>query len=86
MNRATAALLALAVVAAAWPASSAAARAPVRLVEAGGVEHPERAFILSLPKKTRLTAERLTVRENGVIVPGVSLAPVGEGKSRGAFE
>jgi tight adherence protein B len=78
------ALLALVVVAGAWLASPAAAKGPVRLVEAGGVEFPERAFILSLAEKTRLSEDRLTVRENGVVVPDVSLAPVGEGKGRGA--
>jgi tight adherence protein B len=77
-------LLALVVAAGAWLASPAAAKGPVRLVEAGGVEFPERAFILSLAEKTRLTEDRLTVRENGVVVPDVSVAPAGEGKGQGA--
>lgn len=84
MSRGALALLAVFVAAGALLASPAAAKRPVGLVEAGGVEHPERAFILSLAEKTRLTEDRLTVRENGVIVPEISLAPVGEGKSRGA--
>jgi tight adherence protein B len=65
-------------------ASPAAARGPLRLVEAGGATFPERAFVLSLAEKTRLTAERLTVRENGVMVPDISLTPAGEGKGRSA--
>jgi tight adherence protein B len=78
-----AALAAVAVVAA-LIASPAAAKGPLRLVEAGGVEFPERAFVLSFAQKTRLTEERLTVRENGVIVPDFSLMPAGEGKGRSA--
>jgi tight adherence protein B len=78
------ALLALVVAAGAWVASPAAAKGPVRLVEAGGVEFPERAFVLSLPEKKRLTEDRVTVRENGVVVPDVSLTPVGEGKGPNA--
>jgi tight adherence protein B len=84
MSRRAVALLAVAIAAGAWLAAPAAAKPPVRLVEAGGVEHPERAFILTLSQKTRLTSDQLTVRENGVVVPDISLAPVGEGKSRGA--
>jgi tight adherence protein B len=78
------ALLAVVVASAAWLAPAAGAKPPVRIVEAGGVEHPERAFILSLAEKTRLTEDRLTVRENGVVVRNVSIAPAGEGKGRGA--
>jgi tight adherence protein B len=85
MSRGAVALLAIVVAAGAWLASpAAAAKRPVRLVEAGGVEHPERAFILSLAERTRLSEDQLTVRENGRIVPDISLAPVGEGRSRGA--
>jgi tight adherence protein B len=84
MSREALALLAVVAAVGAWVASPAAATRPVGLVEAGGVEHPERAFILSLAEKTRLSEDQLTVRENGVIVPDISLAPVGESKSRGA--
>lgn len=70
----------LTLVLAGWLVAPAAAKAPVRLVEAGGVEFPERAFVLSLPEKTRLTEERLSVRENGLVVPDFSLTPVGEGE------
>jgi tight adherence protein B len=83
-RKAQLALLAMVVAAGVCLASPAAAKGPVRLVEAGGVEFPERAFILSLAEKTRLSEDRLTVRENGVVVPDVSLAPAGEGKGRGA--
>jgi tight adherence protein B len=78
------ALLALVLAGGAWLASPAGAEGSVRLVEAGGVEFPERAFVLSLPEKARLTEDRLTVRENGVIVPEVSLTPAGEGKGPSA--
>jgi tight adherence protein B len=63
---------------------AAAAAAPIRLVEAGGAEFPERSFVLSLPQKTRLTEERMTLRENGVIVPDFTLTPVGEGSGPAA--
>jgi tight adherence protein B len=78
------AVLAAVAVAGALVASPAAAKGPLRLVEAGGVEFPERAFVLSFAEKTRLTKARLTVRENGVIVPDFSLTPAGEGKGRSA--
>ena len=72
------AFLAIAVVVAASIAATAAAARPLRLVEAGGAEFPERAFVISLPQKARLAKERVTLRENGVLVPGFSLTPVGE--------
>jgi tight adherence protein B len=78
------AVLAAVALAGALVASPAAGKGPLRLVEAGGVEFPERAFVLSFAEKTRLTKERLTVRENGVIVPDFSLTPAGEGKGRSA--
>jgi tight adherence protein B len=84
MRRGALALLALILAAAGLAPSAVAAKRPVRVVEAGGVEHPERAFILSLPEKARLAEDRLTVRENGVVVPDISIAPAGEGKGRGA--
>jgi tight adherence protein B len=77
------ALLTLVVLVAASLAAAAAA-APIRLVEAGGAEFPERSFVLSLPQKTRLTEERMTLRENGVIVPDFTLTPVGEGSGPAA--
>lgn len=74
------AVLTLVVALGAWLAGAASANGAVRLVEAGGVEFPERAFVLSLPEKTRLTEEALTLRENGVVVPDFSLTPVGAGE------
>ncbi|HET9325037.1 MAG TPA: type II secretion system F family protein [Gaiellaceae bacterium] len=74
------AVLALALTLGGWLVGAAAASGPIRLVEAGGVEFPERAFVLSMPEKTRLTQEALTLRENGVVVPDFSLTPVGAGK------
>lgn len=74
------AVLTLVLALGAWLAGAASANGAVRLVEAGGVEFPERAFVLSLPEKTRLTEEALTLRENGVVVPDFSLTPVGAGE------
>jgi tight adherence protein B len=83
-RRAAIALLAAVVAAGAWLASPADAKPPLRLVEAGGVEFPQRAFVLSLAAKTRLTEDRLTVRENGAIVPDISITPAGDGKGPSA--
>jgi tight adherence protein B len=74
------AVLTLVLALGAWLAGAASANGAIRLVEAGGVEFPERAFVLSLPEKTRLTEEALTLRENGVVVPDFSLTPVGAGE------
>ena len=77
-------LLALVLVAAgASLASPASAQRSIRLVEAGGIDFPDRAFFLSLSERTRLTKERLTVRENGVIVRDISLTAAGKGKGGG---
>jgi tight adherence protein B len=77
------AVLALALAAGALLASPAGAQQSIRLVEAGRADFPERMFILSLSEQRRLTANRLTVRENGVVVRDISLTPAGEGASRG---
>jgi tight adherence protein B len=77
------AVLALVVAAGALLAPPAGAQRSVRLVEAGGADFPERMFILSLSEKRRLAANRLTVRENGVVVRNISLTPAGEGNGRG---
>jgi tight adherence protein B len=82
--RAKLAFLTLVVLVVASLAAAAAAAGAVRLVEAGGAEFPERSFVLSLPQKTRLTEERMTLRENGVLVPDFTLTPVGEGKGPAA--
>jgi tight adherence protein B len=78
------ALALLATVVAAWFVPAAAGAPPVRLVEAGGVTFPDRAFVLSLAEKRRLTESRLTVRENGVVVPEFSLTPAGQDSERSA--
>jgi tight adherence protein B len=54
-------------------ASTAAAAAPVRLIEAGGVAFPDRSYILSLPPGANVSARGIRVRENGVLVNGVSV-------------
>ena len=64
-------------------ASEAAAGPDLRVIEAAA-KFPERAFIVSLPEKTRLTAEHVEVRENGVLVGDISLAPVGQAPGRTA--
>ena len=64
-------------------AAGAAAGPDLRVIEAAA-KFPERAFIVSLPEKTRLTEEHVEVRENGVLVRDISLAPVGEAAGRTA--
>jgi tight adherence protein B len=59
-------------------AAAAAANAPLRLVEAGRATFPERAFVLTLPGKARLSAGDLQVRENGELVRDISLTPAGQ--------
>ncbi|HEV3478533.1 MAG TPA: type II secretion system F family protein [Gaiellaceae bacterium] len=84
MRRRALVLVAVAAAVGVCIAPAAAAKPAVRLVEAGGVEHPERAFIVTLAQKRRLIAGQVVVRENGAVVRNVSLAPVGTGNSRGA--
>ena len=84
MRRSVVVLFLSALVAVAPLAPAAAADPGVRLIEAGGVEFPERAFVLSLAEETRLTEDRLAVRENGVVVPDISITPAGEGGGGGA--
>jgi tight adherence protein B len=49
------------------------------LIEAGGARFPDRAFVLTLPARQRLSPRQVHVFENGTPVPGVSLVPVAEG-------
>jgi tight adherence protein B len=84
MRRSSLVLLALLAAVVGLLAPPAAARQPVRLVEAGGVTFPDRAFVLSLAEKRRLTEDRLTVRENGVVVPDFTLTPAGQDRGRSA--
>lgn len=66
--------LGLAALAAAVLAGTAtSASAPPRIVEAGGVTLPERAYILSLPYKKSISAGDLRVTENGGPVSSLSL-------------
>ena len=64
------AVVALAVAAA---VASAAGAAGPRLIEAGGVRFPDRAFILSVPTGVALDARRIHVYENGRLVSGLSV-------------
>jgi tight adherence protein B len=65
------------VAAAFWSAAPAAAESPLRLVEAGRAGFPERAFVLSLPARKRLSAADVQVRENGVLVRDVKIVAAG---------
>ena len=56
----------------------AAAKGPLRLVEAGRASFPERAFVLTLPGQRRLAAADVEVRENGERVRDVSLLAAGQ--------
>ena len=69
-----------AAIAGAVPAGAAAA-APFRLVQARS-PFPERAFVLSLPAETRLSAGQVRVLENGRPVSDLSLTPSGGGSVR----
>jgi tight adherence protein B len=59
-------------------AGAASAAAPLALVQAGGAKYPERAYLLTLPAPISLSASQVRVTENGVPVPGVSVAREGE--------
>ena len=56
----------------------AAAKGPLRVVEAGRASFPERAFVLTLPGQRRLAAADVEVRENGERVRDVSLLAAGQ--------
>jgi len=56
----------------------AAAKGPLRLVEAGRASFPERAFVLTLPGQRRLAAADVEVRENGERVRDMSLLAAGQ--------
>jgi tight adherence protein B len=66
----TVAALATGLIAASPSALGATAPAP-HLVEVGNVRFPDRAFVLTLPRKVRLGADAVQVRENGQVVSGV---------------
>lgn len=54
-------------------AGAAAAADDIELAPAGKPRFPERAFALTLPSKMSLGSDRVTVKENGRTVPGVSV-------------
>jgi tight adherence protein B len=56
-------------------ACSAASAAGLRLVQTGGAQYPERAFLLSLSTPVKLTPAQVSVTENGVPVGGLSVKP-----------
>jgi tight adherence protein B len=74
------ALPALLAALAALPAG--AAEPPVRLLEIGGVEFPDRAYVLTLPKRTRIGPGSVRVLENGEPVWNLSLTPAGAAGTR----
>ena len=76
-------VLALGALALLAAAAHGAAPSP-QLVEAGGARFPERAFVLTLPAKTRVAPGQVRVFENGVPVSGLSVVPVGSA-GRDAF-
>jgi tight adherence protein B len=80
---AAAAVAVLAGLAVLAPAASAG-QGGLRIMEAGSARFPDRAFILTLPKKQNLRAANVHVGENGVPVSGVTVTPVGAG-DRGDF-
>ena len=58
-------------------AAARGAAPPPQLVEAGGARFPDRAFVLTLPEKTRLAPGRVHVFENGAPVADLSVVPMG---------
>jgi tight adherence protein B len=75
-------LAALAAAVLAGAASSASA--PPRIVEAGGVTLPERAYILSLPYAKSISQNDVTVTENGGPVNNLTLQRQGKGARKTA--
>jgi tight adherence protein B len=65
-------------------ASGAAAPPAPKVVEAGGTTYPDRAYILTLPVKKLLKSSDVTVKENGAVVPGVSVARQGRAGTEAA--
>ncbi len=77
--------LGLAALAAAVLAGAASsATAPPRIVEAGGVTLPERAYILSLPYAKSISQSDVTVTENGGPVNNLTLHRQGNGARKTA--
>jgi tight adherence protein B len=62
------------------PAAAAAERP--RLTSAGEARFPERAYVLSLPRKLRLAPGRVHVRENGNRVSRLSIVPAAAAAER----
>ena len=73
-----------AVAALAAPALALGAEDAPTLKEASGSGFPDRAYVLSLPKRTAVTASRLTVTENGEPVQGLAVEAPG-GSASGAI-
>ncbi len=78
ITAAGAALLALAL-----PAHAVGQGSTPTLVESPNSSFPTRAYIVGLPKKQQLTADQVSVTENGSAVAGVAVAPPG-GSNSGA--
>jgi tight adherence protein B len=66
---------ALGVVALCVPVAGAAEDSGLHLRPTGGVEFPDRAYVLSLPSKAYISPDAVVVRENGKIVKGATVVP-----------
>ena len=75
--KATVTLVAAALVCAAAAVTAHAASA-VRLVEARSGQFPQRAYVLTLPRRASLAAGTVRVTENGQPVAHLEIAPAGQ--------
>ena len=64
--------------------AASSATAPPRIVEAGGVTLPERAYILSLPYAKSISQNDVRVTENGGPVNNLTLQRQGKGERKTA--
>jgi tight adherence protein B len=58
-------------------ASTAAAQAGPKLIEAGGTVFPDRTYVLRLPTDMQVNAANVVIRENGEAVANLSVMPAG---------
>jgi tight adherence protein B len=74
MRRLASALAAIAVALVATAAATAAVDQP-KLTPLKGIDFPDRAYILSLPRAEQLSTDSFEIRENDVIVPNAYVVP-----------